>query len=65
MSSIRIPEPEGSASQTKSVVVSRQMPLAACVHTGVLSEQGLSVALAAAVQREPSGFFVTHVKVFS
>ena len=58
VSSMRMPSPEGSDLQTKSVVVSRQMPPDSAEQTGAESVQST-------VQREPAGLSVTQVKVFS
>ena len=65
VSSMRMPSPEGSDLQTKSVVVSRQMPPDSAEQTGAESVQSVSVGLASTVQREPAGLTVTQVKVFS
>lgn len=62
---MRMPSPEGSDLQTKSVVVSRQMPPDSAEQTGSESVQSASVGLALTVQREPAGLSVTQVKVFS
>ena len=62
---MRMPSPEGSDLQTKSVVVSRQMPPDSAEQMGAESVQSVSVGLASTVQREPAGLTVTQVKVFS